>query len=182
MLKYMGKINYVIAVIVIALGIIAVSMAMGTNNNVNISLTEKRERFEDWSVLCLQNDSNRNGSDICFGEYSQTEGSTAILTAQLKMIDRAGELIPRLKVIAPLGIFLPAGVSLTLPDQDPFIVPVQFCDVEGCFVNLDLASDVVQALSNSDELGVSYLSSNHEPLNLAIKLNGFIDALAYLKQ
>ncbi len=186
MLKNLEKINYAIAAVVIVLGIIAVSAVMKSDKSAPQSTREITETYNDWIIECFQNDSNRNGSNICVGAFKkddkQASNNSKQISAELKMITRAGKPIPRLKVIAPLGIFLPAGISLTLPSQEPFIVPVQFCTLQGCFINLDLADDVVQALINSDALGVGYMLSNRETTQTQISLDGFENALTHLQK
>ncbi len=184
------KINYGISAVVIVLGIVAVSMVTIKSPSTTVSSVQKGSDvvqfvvadYNGWAIKCFQNDSSRNSFSDCFGEKSISDQMGDDLTLHLKLIDRAGSMIPRLKVIAPFGIFLPAGLSLTLPAQEEFTVPVQFCEGDGCYINLDLADDVVHALSNSDALRVSYLKSSRETVELDIGLEGFTDALTHLKQ
>jgi len=189
-MKDINKINYTIAAMVSLLGFIAIYMAASKpTENTQKPITQEPKpisavvkNYDGWAIKCLQNDSSRNSRSGCYGEKTIQDQTGAQISAQVMLIDRGGRFVPRLKVTVPFGIFLPAGLSLTLPAQEEFTVPVQFCEGQGCYINLDLADDVVQELSNSDTLRVSYLLSSRETSAIDLPLSGFFDSLKHLKR
>lgn len=183
-MKNLQKINYLISALVIVLGIVSVTMLLQKNT---VQAPSKRESapaykavstFDYWEIACVDDE---NAEQHCRAKQNIHNQEDLYLSVQLKIINRLEERIPRLKVSAPLGIFLPAGITLTLPGQEAFTVPFQFCEAEGCFINLDLANDVVDALSQSDNLKVSYMRANRAEEELQIKLQGFDKSLEALK-
>lgn len=189
-MKNINKINYAVAAVVSLLGFVAIYMAAAkppastqqliAHETKPISVVVKN--YDGWVIKCLQNDSSRNSRSGCYGEKTIQDQTGAQISARVILIDRGGRFVPRLKVTVPFGIFLPAGLSLTLPAQEEFTVPIQFCEGQGCYINLDLADDVVQELSNSDTLRVSYLLSSRETSAIDLPLSGFFDALKHLKR
>lgn len=187
--KNLTKINYVLAVLVGLLGIVALSMLVYPReqsqheSSEHVSLQPQNSGIQNsWEIQCLEYESNRNDNEACFSRYLTHDDRGARVEARLFMVQREGVLTPRLQITAPLGIFLPTGMTLSLPQQEEFAVPIQFCEKHGCYINLDLADDVVHALSNSNALRVSYKRSNYGAAEALIKLNNFTDALTHLKQ
>lgn len=181
------NINYALTAIVICLGlwsIVAAYRAMDSqvSNNSAPKPTQivlESKEFQSWMYECLQND--EGAQEPCtVSQNIVDEGGVSVLRAEIYLIDRGGEILPRLQVTAPLGTFLPLGLSVHLAPQEPFTVPFQFCNKEGCFINLDLADDVVQMLKQSQALDISYRHENRELMKHSIGLIGFYDALSYL--
>ena len=172
------KANYLLAFAICMLGFISVYLAFSQSPP---SSTEKQAEeithskiFDSWSFECRK-------SCIIIQKVMNDAGDP-LLTAQIFMIKRGEQGLPRLRIIAPLGTFLPAGITVDLSVHDPFTVPFQFCTDQGCFINLDLASDVVDALRNEKTLSVSYRKENRETQTVEISLSGLSKALEHFSQ
>lgn len=182
------KANYILGVVVGILGIIALFMIFYPkpqpvtveHDNSGDALPHVRNVYDQWQFECPQYESNRNGKDGCHIGYVALDEQGREVRVNVSMSRRDGFPIPRMKVIAPLDTFLPMGIVLSLSDQEPMNVAVQYCEAQGCYINIDLAPEVVQILSGSETLMVSYHKSNQEPVFVAIKLHGFASALTEL--
>lgn len=144
-----------------------------------ISGVFESKQFQVWTYECWQGDEGHNNVCGVSQKVTDAQGAFAV-RANILLIEREGVMRPRLQVIVPLGTFLPFGLSMHLAPQEPFTVPFQFCNKEGCFINLDLAEDVILTLKNAQNLHVSYHRSNREMFSFSINLSGFSDALSYL--
>ena len=176
------NINYVLAAVVLCLGIGAISMAYRATSNQEPmpKQTElEHKQFQSWAYACWQQDGAEEKSCRASQKITDDNGVT-VLHAKIFLVKRGDVMLPRLQVIVPLGTFLPLGLSVHLAPQEPFTVPFQFCNEEGCFINLDLADDVVQMLKQSQTLDISYRHENRELMKYSITLTGFSDALSYL--
>lgn len=181
------KINYAIAIVVIALGIIAVTTSTSAiwRSKEKAEHFVKKEEFASWITECLRNDSNHNDGDgdvSCRASRTINHQNQDGVSVHLKILDREERKMPRFKISVPLGAFLPAGLTLSLFDQQPFSVPFQFCDKNGCFINLDLADDVVNALKNNDHMKVTYMKVNRNMIDAKIDLDGFSQSLEWLEK
>lgn len=175
-------INYALTAIVICLGFWSIGAAYQATNNQALKPTRivsESKQFQSWTYECLQDDGAAGETCAVFQKITDDNGISA-LHAKISLIERDGEILPRLQVVVPLGTFLPLGLSVHLKPQEPFTVPFQFCNQEGCFINLDLADDVVQMLTQSQTLDISYRPENRESIKYSIGLIGFSDALSYL--
>lgn len=175
-------VNYVLAALVLCLGIGAISMAYQAMNNQEPMLNQMeldRKQFQSWTYACWHNDEGEKKSCGASQKITDDNG-ISVLHAKISLIERDGVMLPRLQVIVPLSTFLPLGLSVHLKPQEPFTVPFQSCNEEGCFINLDLADDVVQMLTQNQVLDISYHQKNHKLMKYSIDLSGFYNALSCL--
>lgn len=184
------QINYALAVVIGVLGIVAMIMALSSfssNSTDDIPVDSnvaiiKDEVFDNWRYQCKIDKTLPIPSCYLVQEVESTLSDGETLSVQMRMVMRGASVLPRLKVIAPLGVFLPAGITVDLAVQDSFTVPYQFCTDEGCFINLDLAPEVVAALAVEDVLRISYRRADHSEKSVALPLSGLKDALARLSE
>lgn len=188
------NVNYGIAIIVIALGVVASVMAslalMSTHytqkeipvnayDPVFSENKDKRRISGAWVHKCT---TEQGKVELCsLSQSVMSEDHVMVLRADVTMIEREGKLVPRLTLSAPLGTFLPMALTLHLPPQEPFSIPFQFCNKGGCLVNLDLSDDVITAMSRTAELHISYISEHRNKQETSLSLNGIAQGIQYLQ-
>lgn len=130
------------------------------------------QNFDDWGLECVI---VVNGKQEChlFQRILWDDSKTEALLAHVLLVQRDGRSVPRLRLIAPLGTFIPAGVKLKLGEIKDFPVQFQFCITGGCFVNLDLAEDVVAEIKKNSVLQASYQQPDGTTGHVEISLEGF---------
>ena len=174
--------NYALTAIVVFLGFSAVVLAYSAMNNPVAPFEQRviteNKIFKMWRYECLE-DHDDAQKCIVFQDVTDDNG-TVVLRAEVSLVERGQQVLPRLQIVVPLGVFLPAGISVHLASQEPFTVPFQYCRNEGCFINLDLADDVVQVLAQSKVLDISYRQETREIAKYSIALPEFSEALSYL--
>jgi invasion protein IalB len=186
------KLNYAIAFAVVLLGFIASYMTyqrqdipqkkseqaeiLRESAAPKIAVTAPSDASGEWRYECKL---SLEGMEECSAlrRVMWEDGKSEALVAVLSMAKREGTPTPRMKLMAPLGSFLPAGVSMRIDQQDPFIVPFQACAVEGCFVNLDLAPDVIAAMTSGALMVVEYMTPEQKIATVTIPLAGVDDVL-----
>ncbi len=147
------------------------------NFNVkNANLTIKTEDFKDWRVECAE---NKEGQTMCnmFQRLMWEGEKFGALLVTIMITESEGAKRPRMRLVAPLGTFLPSGLTLQIEGENEFTVPFQFCTPNGCLVNLDLADDVVANLKQSNRLNVAYRRADGKVAKLQVSLSGFTKAL-----
>ena len=164
--------NYIIAIVVIALGIVATSMAYKAMNR-HSAVQVKPKQATTGTKIGVWLHSCNEGCRVT-QKIKSSETNADIVEIRLSLTNRIGQTmpVPRLKIIAPLGTFLPTGISIALAGQEPLIAPFQSCTKEGCIINLDLADDIVTSLKQSETLGISYHDTN-----ITVPLEGFAQSL-----
>ena len=178
-----NKMNYRLACAICLLGIISVYLAylsppsQSSIENQPQSIAHY-DHFGSWTSECKQ--SEKKELDCTLTQKVLNDAKTELLAAQIFMVQRDNKTRPRLRIITPLGTFLPAGITIDLSVHAPFTVPFQFCTNKGCFINLDLADDVIEALQKEEALSVSYRKENRETQTVELSLSGLPEALKRL--
>lgn len=138
------------------------------------------QSYGDWGVECV----------AVFGDDQECHLLQRILwddtkeeamLAHILFIEKEGQVLPRLRLIAPLGTFLPAGMQMKLGDINEIYAPFQYCMTSGCFVNLDLAQDVVEEMGKHKILYATYQQADGGVGKVEISLNGLPAGLLALK-
>ncbi len=186
--------NYILASLVIILGFLAVFVASQAlslkiqqtqNGGVIYEVVEPDDDVViaslvgPWTYKCIK---SAQYSDSCSAQQLiRNQAGDIALDVNVSLIRRGDVIVPRFKIQAPLGVFLPAGLTVELPDQKPFNVPFQFCQEQGCFINLDLADNVVEQLKNNTSMIVGYKDINRVSGYYEINLNRVSDVLTRLR-
>lgn len=187
-------VNYILATLVIILGFLAVfiasqalSLKIKQTQNSGV-IYEVMQPDEDviiastigpWTYQCVQSPQR---SDSCSAsQIIRNNLDDVSLDLHVTLIRRGDVIIPRFKIQAPLGVYLPAGLTVELPNQKPFNVPFQFCQEKGCFINLDLADNVVAQLKENSVMIVGYHDVNRVVGYHEVNLSGVSDILTRLR-
>jgi invasion protein IalB len=106
-------------------------------------------------------------------------GSRAILkvTIGISPPDRK----PAMMITLPHGIYLPAGVRLTIDGKEWLPASIQTCDNGGCYVGLPIDSDARARLEGGRALQITFQSLERKEVVLPVSLTGLGDTLAKIE-
>lgn len=85
--------------------------------------------------------------------------------------------MPFLDIIGPLGIFIPKGLGLSVDDNQLLRLPIQRCDINGCFAGIVLRTEHLTRLQDGKILTISFSPQPDQGAEIKVPLSGF--ALAY---
>lgn len=137
--------------------------------------------YGDWGGECVTVLDNTPECHL-FQRILWDDTKEEALLAHLFWTQRAGKPVLRLRLIAPLGTYLPSGMLLRLEGDKEFVAQFQYCVGGGCFVNLDLADDVIAAMHKAKMLHVAYQQLNGTVGSVQVSLIGFENGLRALKE
>ncbi len=87
---------------------------------------------------------------------------------------------PVLMVQVPLGVYLPAGASLKIGQDEAKKLPYRGCDQAGCVADYAISESEIAAMTKGADLTVSAQNQNQQPaFTLTVPTTGF--AAAYAK-
>src|SRR5262249_9568009 len=99
-----------------------------------------------------------------------------ILTLAVRTLPNAKS--PDLLIQGPLGIYLPAGISIQIGNDKPKALPVQSCDRSGCVAQSTMTDEEIAALRGGANLTVTMLDLKKAPVKLQVPGLGFAAAYA----
>jgi invasion protein IalB len=140
------------------------------------TITERQ--FKDWTVRC-----GRRGEQepqVCEMQQQQADSEDRVIMA-VAVGEVPGTSDLGLLVMLPLGILLPAGVTLQVDGGAEVPLQVDRCERQGCRVEMLLESDLLSQLKGGSEAKVFFEAVNpqgaRQRLGVPISLLGFTAAL-----
>jgi invasion protein IalB len=80
---------------------------------------------------------------------------------------------PVMMVQLPLGLFLPAGLTLQVDEGKSQVVAIQSCDQRACYVGMPLTAELLDGMKKGQRLSLGMQSMNREPVTIAHPLGDF---------
>jgi invasion protein IalB len=83
---------------------------------------------------------------------------------------------PLMAIRVPVGLYLPAGLNLQIDNGKTQSVPLQTCDLQGCYSEMPLNSNFLAALKSGKRLSISCKNQAKTDALLPLPLDGFAEA------
>jgi invasion protein IalB len=128
----------------------------------------------EWVSRCASE--ARQGALECALEQTAVLQKTGQLIAAVSVRVPADTHQPTLAVQIPVGLFLPAGVSLQIDDKKPLTLPLQTCDLKGCYAAMPISPDMLAELKGGKKLAVSFQNLTKENISVPLQLANFEQA------
>jgi invasion protein IalB len=131
-----------------------------------------------WLVSCTDN----NGKLDCRAAQSVFIRNTGQRLLSVAVRLPADTKKPVMLIQAPLGVYLPAGASLQIGEDEAKTLPFRGCDQAGCVAEYAITEAEIAAMTKGSSLKISVQNQNRQPaFNLTIPATGFAAAYAKVK-
>jgi invasion protein IalB len=139
------------------------------------STTPEASEGPGWAVNCKSGTKDK-GLECRLSQTVVTKGGQVLadVTFRIASDKKATEVITRL----PLGLNLPAGVSLQVDNNAPQRLPFKACDRNGCYAQGSISPELWSTLQKGKQLQVSFQNLAEKTINVPLSLDGFPDAYA----
>jgi len=132
-----------------------------------------------WASRC-SSDGRQSGLD-CSAEQSIIETKSRQLLMQVAVRVPSDTRKPVLTIQMPLGLFLPAGVTLRFDAGKPERYDVQTCDQKGCYLQVPVSNEMLQAMGKGKQMTVTFQNLGKQDIGVPVPLNGFMVAYEKIK-
>jgi len=88
---------------------------------------------------------------------------------------------PNMLILLPLGLDLPAGVSLQFGPEVGKRVSFQSCDMSGCLAEYPVSEAEIAAMLKGADLTISVEGQNKQPITFQMSVAGFPEAYAKIR-
>jgi invasion protein IalB len=144
------------------------------------------ERFDDWFYRCVDNEKGKDKQPArCEAvQIAQTkEGDKAInlLTISLSELTQEKKKDTVLTVLAPLNVFLPAGLELSVDGGKPVTLQYRNCNNAGCWLQHIIDEKTLLHLTSGKSGLAKIRLINGQNLNIKFSLKGLKGALHALQ-
>jgi len=128
-----------------------------------------------WMSQCVSE--RRKGPLLCSIEESIIVAGTGqtVATVAVRMQPATHDAMMLIRV--PVGLYLPAGISVQIDDGKAQSALLQTCDLQGCLAEAIIATSVLTALKSGKQLSIVCQTAAQKRLVLPLPLVGFGEAL-----
>jgi len=128
--------------------------------------------YRDWRKLCFK---PGGAKMVCRTSITGTF-ATGQQAVRLDIIEREGDDIKRLQLFAPVGMYLPAGVKITVDQRTPFQAPYNWCLTNACIAARVIDPKLVREMDLGRTLRLEFVDSNLVSLTTSLPLAQFASA------
>jgi invasion protein IalB len=141
------------------------------------SATERT--FETWVLRCET--SSKGAASRCrMTQFvSHKESGQRILS--LVIARGSGDQPAIATAFAPLGVYLPAGLTLQIDDGAPMKLEYEHCARSGCLVRMRLTQELLAQLKAGKIANYRFQDPNRKDITIPAPLAGFASAFEELK-
>lgn len=132
-----------------------------------------------WTSRCASD--GRTTVLDCAVEQSAVVTQTGQLLASVTVRVPADTRRPVLLVQLPVGLFLPAGITIQVDDGKTQQIPLQTCDLKGCYAGTPLADDTLAAMKSGKRFAISFQNMAKENIVIPFGLANFAEAYQHIQ-
>lgn len=183
--------NMRFAVVVIGLlslsGVSARAEQVG-ENNTQILPPVHAERFDDWEIVCARSSAQVNvvrevdatGASACRLQQAQAVNGGRDVAFLFNIVLQKSE--PIAIVSAPLNVYLPAGVELTIDRGKTQRAAFETCNISGCHAGFALNEALLVSLKRGAKLVASLQDGRSKKIPVTVSLRGITAGLKRLDE
>lgn len=149
----------------LALWATALAQSSGADNNIKPPGAEptrgqrapiREIRYGEWRKFCFQ----PGGSKMVCRTTLSGSWETGQSAVRADLIEREGGPTARLQLFLPVGLYLPAGVKLSIDHQPDYHIPFVWCLTNLCIAGEPADPKLLQAMENGQTLTLEVVDAN----------------------
>jgi invasion protein IalB len=128
--------------------------------------------YSAWRKLCFE---DSLGKTVC---RTTTSGSwdTGQTAVRIDLIERKGDNATRMQIFLPVGLYLQAGVKVTIDEEAAVHIPYNWCLTNVCVAGNLLAPRLERAIESGRKLTLEVVDSNLQTVATTVSLDQFAAA------
>ena len=126
-------------------------------------------KYGDWKKVCFK---TPGSGTVCRTSINGTfdTGQSAV---RADLIEREGESKARLQLFLPVGLYLQAGVKLTVDQGKAYQVPYTFCLTNACIAGNPADPQLIREMEKGQKLSLEVVDSSVQSITTEIPLGQF---------
>ncbi|MEJ6394512.1 invasion associated locus B family protein [Gymnodinialimonas sp. 2305UL16-5] len=117
------------------------------------------ETFRDWQIRCIRSQEDDIPERCEMFQLLEEENGNPVAEFRISVaIEPSEDVVANATIVTPLDTLLSPGLQLQIDDGQPAVVPYAFCQQIGCFVQLSLSADDINAFQNGGDAPVTLVA------------------------
>jgi invasion protein IalB len=126
-------------------------------------------KYSDWRKFCFKTPGTSMVCRTTIGGTFET-GQPAV---RVDLIEREGEGAARLQLFLPVGLYLQAGVKITVDQGTPYLIPYVWCLTNTCIAADRVDSKLMKEMESGQKLLLEVVDSNVLTVSTSVSLGQF---------
>ena len=127
-----------------------------------------------WSSKCAS-DSRQTAVECSIEQTVVVTGTGQFLASVIVRVP-AGTREPAMMIQVPVGLYLPAGLTLQVDDEKPLPLALQTCDLKGCYAGMPLSAEMISAMKAGKLFKITLQTMAKENISIPLTLDNFAEA------
>jgi invasion protein IalB len=127
-----------------------------------------------WVSKCVSE--SRQNPVECSMEQTVVLTNTGQLLASILVRVPTDTHQPVMMIQVPVGLYLPAGLNLQIDEGKPQPVPLQTCDLKGCYAGMQISPELIASLKAGKRLTMTFQNLAKNNVVVPMALDNFADA------
>lgn len=127
-------------------------------------------KYGEWQKFCFDTPGSNN--TVCRTSIAGTwdTGQSAV---RADLVERQGEGKARMQLFLPVGLYLPAGVKLTVDQGKAYQLPYVWCMTNTCIAGSVADPQLIQDMEKGEKLTLEIVDSSVQSVSTSMPLNRF---------
>lgn len=138
--------------------------------------------FKDWVIACEKREDGEAGQCYMAQNIALRENGQRLLHVAVGYAADTGAEQPAAVFTVPLGVFLPAGVAVSIDGAEPRRLAVEYCVAVGCRAVLPVDPETEAALKQGRQAQITFQDRTRREIGVPVSLLGFTAALRALRE
>jgi invasion protein IalB len=126
-------------------------------------------KYGDWQKVCFKTP----GTNMVCRTTITGSWDTGQSIVRLDLIERDGEGAARLQLFLPVGLYLQAGVKLTVDQGKPYELPYVWCMTNTCIAGKSADPQLIREMEKGEKLVLEVVDSSVQSVSTELPLNQF---------
>ena len=132
------------------------------------------QQQDNWVSRCVA--SARQAALECSIEQRLIMQNTSQLVAAVTVRMPADTGKPVMMLQMPLGLYLPAGITIDIDAASEQRFELQTCDNNGCYAGAPVSDELLASMTRGQKLNLRFQNLNRQPITVSATLVGFTAA------
>ena len=126
-------------------------------------------KYGDWQKFCFKTP----GTNMVCRTTISGNFETGQSAVRADLIERQGENKARLQLFLPVGMYLPAGIKLTVDQGKPHPIPYVWCMTNTCIAGNAVDAGLIRELEKGQKLQIEIVDSSVQSVTTTLPLGQF---------
>ena len=126
-------------------------------------------RYGDWEKICFR----PGGAKLVCRTTISGRFETGQVAVRIYVVEREGESAARMQLFLPVGLYMPAGVKLTVDNGMAHKIPFTWCLTNTCIAGDVAEPELLRELENGGHLAIEVVDTNMLAVTTSLPLDRF---------